>query len=305
LGCPEGTYNHNDWPGEYPTPVVQVDQTVRVMVRRSPCDETATLKCRVEPGLYHPWAQGADPKGYATVAPTERYLLRTEMRYSEGEGEKTLPKGTEVELLSALAEGQCLMKALGRTFSAHCVPNQAPETYTLLPSRFPESWAHQYVRVACDGQPGWVLLDAEWDAQAGVRQGRVVKYGKVERVPVPCPEDPVAMIQRVYDQYMAAQSKGSRPPQLNNITCWVPSTRRLIMTRPLDFDPVVQGQDVQISDVRITRVTKGAVQAEFVNLKTAQKVLWKLAHQDRWRVVDVLTKEGSLRARLQVQPAVP
>ena len=116
---------------------------------------------------------------------------------------------------------------------------------------------------------------------------------------IDCPRDPVAMVKAVYATYTA-----ERPPALGAITCWTQTTRQLISSRQLAFDPVVQAQDYQLSKVQIKALKDGSVEAKFVNIRTPMTVVWTFERSDRWRVVDLVHKGTSLVKTLQAQPPV-
>ena len=105
------------------------------------------------------------------------------------------------------------------------------------------------------------------------------------------------MVKAVYARYAAG-----RPPSLAKITCWSPATQALIDSRRLAFDPVVQGQDDQLSDVQVSARTDGSVEVAFVNIDQKFTVIWTFERTDRWRVVDLLHQGKSLVKTLKAQP---
>ena len=113
-----------------------------------------------------------------------------------------------------------------------------------------------------------------------------------------CPKEPLVMIEAVYALY----EKDHRVA-LEDVTCWTRATHALIASRHLDYDPVVQGQDYALSNVRITEVKKGMVRAQFRNIRTPMEVSWKLTYKDRWRVEDLLFKGNSMVTLLRASPS--
>ena len=112
-----------------------------------------------------------------------------------------------------------------------------------------------------------------------------------------CPDQPLDMVKAVYARYA-----GGRPPSLAQITCWSPATQALIDSRRLAFDPVVQGQDYQLTDVRVSARQDGSVQATFVNMDQKLTVIWTFERTDRWRAVDLLHQGKSFVKTLKAQP---
>ena len=179
-GCPEGTFRRDAWAGEYPGPVVQLDRVIEVQARTDPCDENPSVTCSLEPGLYHPWAEGADLADFATVATVRRYRLLAPLSMTDSSrAGKTMDAGQEVFELSYLSEGYCLMEVNGEVLTDICVSSRDPSSYEVLPSKFPVPWSHQFFRVPCGGTPAWVLIDEEWESNEGVSEGEILGFGSV------------------------------------------------------------------------------------------------------------------------------
>ena len=120
--------------------------------------------------------------------------------------------------------------------------------------------------------------------------------------------DPASVVQRFYDPYLVAD--GQIPP-LAEAVPWSAQmgadlqamfARSQAQGEPiLDFDPIIDAQDYQLSDVRaateaIVEGSHASVRASFTNAGQHEEVLYDLVWQDdRWKVDNVRTAEWDLR----------
>ncbi len=84
--CPEGVNVADSWPGEYPSPVVQVTEQLSMMGRAHACGPLERV-CTVAPGLYHPWSADDPALGYVSVSAVERWKALQSMELGADEGE--------------------------------------------------------------------------------------------------------------------------------------------------------------------------------------------------------------------------
>lgn len=174
--CSDGNVVFSFWQGEYPSPVVQLDKPLRTKVRKDPCGGTTVTGCTMPKGLYHPWAQDKHmPKGasFAVRTMPERWRTTKTM----GLGRTQRKAGTEVEVLSYLAEGFCMMKVDDVLFEDTC-PGVAGEGWTRIgPDDAP---SQQLIEVPCEGgSTGWLEVTEGLMNQPGVREGEMQGYGEV------------------------------------------------------------------------------------------------------------------------------
>ncbi|WP_135212231.1 DUF3828 domain-containing protein [Vitreimonas flagellata] len=120
--------------------------------------------------------------------------------------------------------------------------------------------------------------------------------------------DPASVVVRFYDPYLAPD--GQIPPLMEaapwstqmNADLQAMFQRSQAQGEPiLDFDPIIDAQDYQLSDVRtategIVEGSHASVRASFTNAGQHEEVLYDLVWQDdRWKVDNVRTAEWDLR----------
>lgn len=124
--------------------------------------------------------------------------------------------------------------------------------------------------------------------------------------------DPAAVVRQFYDPYLVPN--GQIPP-LAEAAPWSAQmaadldamfARSQAQGEPiLDFDPIIDAQDYQLSDVRastegIVEGSHATVRASFTNAGQPEEVLYDLVWQDnRWKVDNVRTAEWDLRTIIQ------
>lgn len=134
---------------------------------------------------------------------------------------------------------------------------------------------------------------------------------KVETPPVTdtgAVTDPASVVVRFYDPYLAPD--GQIPPLMEaapwsaqmNADLQAMFQRSQAQGEPiLDFDPIIDAQDYQLSDVRtategIVEGSHASVRASFTNAGQHEEVLYDLVWQDdRWKVDNVRTALWDLR----------
>lgn len=174
--CPDGRLVQPLWVGEYPNPVVQVDRPFTVAVADAPC-AAPSRACTVPAGLYHPWAEGLpEAVQFASRVRPVTFVAGAAIAWPD----RTLPAGTEVVVLSYLAEGHCKLRLDGEELDAMCpgVADEGPweKRTTAGPGD------DQLVRVPCDGgEPGWLRVDDTLMERPEVRSGQITAYGEAKR----------------------------------------------------------------------------------------------------------------------------
>ncbi len=124
--------------------------------------------------------------------------------------------------------------------------------------------------------------------------------------PSGCPADPVALVEAAYAPYLG----GGAPPDLPVATCWSGAmAARIAATRaaaaamediaPPGFDPVIDGQDWQLSNLAVRAVDADTVEARFDNFGTPSVVTWELVDEGGWRVADLRTARWTLSELLR------
>lgn len=175
--CSDGNIVFDFWQGEYPSPVVQLDQPLRTTVRTDPCGGTVEKGCTAPAGLYHPWAQEKHQPGpleFAVRTMPETWRLAKPFSIA-GTQHKA---GTTVEVLTYLSEGYCTMSIGGLAVEDMC-PGTTDDTVwkRVSPER---SVGVQLVKVPCaGGSSGWLTVDEAFMKQPGVREGEMQSYGEV------------------------------------------------------------------------------------------------------------------------------
>ncbi len=180
--CPSGVDLAELWPGEYPSPVVEVVRPAVIQGRAAPCDEAATLTCTIAPGLYHPWSQAKAE--YATLTLVQRFRALEPWSEEVEPGRVVrIAAGEVFEIPTYLSEGYCRWRFHGQEFAAYCPDNGGEEDaarFEELPSAAPGFEDRQVMRVDCrEGRKAWIDVDASLWSVPGIREGDIVGYGEV------------------------------------------------------------------------------------------------------------------------------
>ena len=129
--------------------------------------------------------------------------------------------------------------------------------------------------------------------------------------------DPRETVRALYDPYVAKHN----PPDLLNAAPWTPELRALLARAKareretgdaiIDFDPIVDGSDWDISNVEVDVVRppasgRAAVRARFVNLGDPVEVIYTMKQEGGgWRVDDIRGAHESLREVLAAARITP
>lgn len=175
--CPPGVGVREGWEGEYPLPVIDVTAHVDLPARTHPCALEPDRTCALAPGLYHPWAPGTAAT-YATVRAVERFRTRVAVEVPDGDGSRTLPAGTEIEMHLYLGEGVCSLVALGAPYSDAC-PDRERDRFEPITTADPPPAPRQLLGVPCGSGTGWVEVDGDLPARPEIREGTILGFGEV------------------------------------------------------------------------------------------------------------------------------
>lgn len=168
--CPEGVIASPSWPGEWPSPVVDVTKPVAVSVRTEPCGK-ATLTCTVPVGIYHPWSKIESE--YLTVRGIDRY----EVIKAATIGERPVAVGDIVEVVQYFGEGFCGYRIAGAEAEDSCPEILDGSPLKQIPG--PTVAEVELFSVSCDGKTGWVEATDALLALPEVRPGTTPDWGSV------------------------------------------------------------------------------------------------------------------------------
>ncbi len=203
--CPDSFYVVEHWPGEYPSPVIQVLEAVQVEARLGPCGTTGEVMATLKPGLYHPWSRTEDitEVAYFSIAPILYYELLEEVTFEEVMSpESTVvvaARGSVIENLAYLAEGWCRLRVNGVVVNDYCPGNGGQETRfrQVDPATGADSAAtgmwDPLLRLRTPGQPeAWVVVSDSYPFKyPEIVRGRVTGFGEISpRMETVEPEEP-------------------------------------------------------------------------------------------------------------------
>lgn len=130
-----------------------------------------------------------------------------------------------------------------------------------------------------------------------------------EQAAAPAGPDPAETVRPLYDRYL---TEGATFPSLEEQAPWSASmlaalqammARSQAMGEPiLDFDPLIDAQDYQLSNLNVATEAVAAnshavVRASFTNSATPTEVIYDLAWENGgWRVDNIRTSRWDLRA---------
>lgn len=174
--CGEDTWlSQGGWPGEWPSPVVEVRAMVNVPASGGPCVAMPDRTCTLAPGLYHPWANTPDVV-FASIAHIQRWRATMEFYPWSGDDATKLPADTVVEVLGYLSEGYCELRIDGTAGEGRCPDpsgfeelNQGTQGETRLVFRAP----------CGQGSPAWIQVDDALMSNPGITEGTFGEYGTV------------------------------------------------------------------------------------------------------------------------------
>lgn len=168
-GCPEGVIAAPGWPGEWPSPVVDVVKAVTLKVRAEPCSRPS-LDCEVPAGIYHPWSDIVAE--YVTVRSIDKYTVNKTLDVDE----LHCKAGQTIEVTQEFGEGYCGYRVAGKDVTAPC-PEMLGDALTRVPG--PEREDKELFSVSCGAKTGWVEANDALLALPGIRPGSTPEYGKV------------------------------------------------------------------------------------------------------------------------------
>ncbi|MET0181328.1 MAG: hypothetical protein ABW199_00425, partial [Caulobacterales bacterium] len=125
----------------------------------------------------------------------------------------------------------------------------------------------------------------------------------------PAGDDPVSTVEPLYQSYL----DGQNPPDLANAAPWSNEMRDLLRQMKdaskeqegpvIDFDPLIDGQDFEITDLTVSVEEppangRAVVEAKFKNFGEDVQVHYDLVEDGGWRVDNIRTRSWSLRELL-------
>lgn len=173
--CPAGASVESGWQGEYPEPILHVQQRVTVTAASEPCG-APSFECTVPEGLYHPWSTVTEAQ-FRTAKIPQVYRATQPVQAWADSGEVTLPTGTEITIVLYMGEGQCVAEVGGARHELTCPGVAEGDGMVLLSGEAAPDV--QLLGVTCaEGRTGWVV-DTALLSQPGVAEGQILGYGEV------------------------------------------------------------------------------------------------------------------------------
>lgn len=179
------------WVGEYPSPIIQIDMNVTLdAIKANGKDLKKDLvankpvKCKLKPGLYHPWAKwpkGKDPAlGFYTLIETETYEAIKPVKLYLEDKTLDLKGGDKVFVYNYLSEGNCMMGTVvgGKLLKGggECPAEENFKNLSVKDAKV----NIQYMLASCSGgSTVWILVDDALLKTSGITQGENVGYGSV------------------------------------------------------------------------------------------------------------------------------
>jgi hypothetical protein len=173
------------WSGEYPLPVIDVASqkkgTTTIRAQKSVRKLDEPISCTIDNGIYHPWSKG---KGsllwFYTLLPLQEYAT-----VSDGFlGEQPVKKDDLVSELVYIAEGTCgaMIKRGKKTLASAdflCTELEDITSFKHTTGNDKDTFREQWIYVQCKEGDKAFILDTGLLKETGVREGRVMEYGKV------------------------------------------------------------------------------------------------------------------------------
>ena len=173
------------WSGEYPLPVIDVASkktgatTIRAQKNVRTLDEP--ISCSIDNGIYHQWSKSKGSLlGFYTLLPLQEYAT-----VSDGFlGEKPVKKGDLVSELVYIAEGNCgaIIKRGKKTLASIdflCTELEDITRFKHTTGNDKDTFREQWIYVQCKEGDKAFVLDTRLLKETGVREGKVVEYGKI------------------------------------------------------------------------------------------------------------------------------
>ena len=157
------------WEGEYPEPVVYVQEK---HVQQGFVDMclTHTQECHIEEGLYHPWAK--EYLRFATYKEKEIYLSTGSFQSDV----QSYPKGTEVIVEARLSQDVCMFRVGSDRWKEVCPDAQ----HFRLIVGTPHKKGRQFVEIPCtEGYKSWIEVNETLFEHTAISRGVIQGYGLV------------------------------------------------------------------------------------------------------------------------------
>jgi hypothetical protein len=176
------------WQGEYPVPVIQINEPVTLPAYTDICQPVSSFRCTVPPGLYHPWSE--IEAEYRTVRTPDRYtaLVEFEIWVPSGRERTTFAPGTVIEVPYYIAEGYCVWRfpdaseaQIEETCPEGWDDDDGQPVFERLEPAADAPGTQQFFSVICEeGRLGWIEATQELFTVEGIIEGGMSGWGEVE-----------------------------------------------------------------------------------------------------------------------------
>lgn len=178
------------WPGEYPYPIINVLEDVKLDSYSSYKNEKPDEKCTVERGQYHPWAKTKNVT-YIHGSPVIKFMVTSPRVILDGylrdSGSKKpqkakiiLTKGMEFSLLNALGEGMCILRYKGKKIETDCPFSRSKDIKQLTAGKYTFE-ARQFFSVKCkEGHVSWIPGEKSLFSNKNIEKGEALGWGELK-----------------------------------------------------------------------------------------------------------------------------
>lgn len=174
---------YNNWIGEYPIPVINVNAKKRgftsISAYRSLRKLNQPVSCTIKNGLYHPWSKTKNSAvTYYSLVALASYRAKKNTKIEK----QMIKKGDLIDNVHALGEGYCS----GQLVSGRQKKSIEFDCGDVDPPTFQEKsdgnhFHEQWVYLSCRQGYKAFVQDKALLKEPGVTQGRITDYGDVAR----------------------------------------------------------------------------------------------------------------------------
>lgn len=170
--------SYNFWSGEYPYPVISVEekkekwQTVRGY--SSLRDLGKKKSCTIKTGVYHPWSRDKTSLiNFYSIIPNVSYVVKHDTILEE----MKLKKGDQLKREIYLAEGFCSYTLKdGKNLETFCIDEKNKNFKRLASVAHPRE---QWLYLKCKESYNIFVQDKDLLKQPHVKEGQITGYGEV------------------------------------------------------------------------------------------------------------------------------
>lgn len=182
---------YNIWSGEYPGPVINITEDLKVVGYKSLRILKDKVSCTVKRGLYHPWAPSPSLINFHTLTDVQTYTATRVVQLQDsfifddnGTAITELRTGDSVTNIIYLSEGYCsgkMVSAKGKkiVFDFYCdeiISNEGLANKTPLANYKNDE---QWLNLKCVNGVEAFISDQDLLATPGVTEGAITGYGEV------------------------------------------------------------------------------------------------------------------------------